>query len=450
VSENVRLAEKHSLTQIVENFRSKVRGIDIAIDIAHDPDRGAAGWIRDLKVAPSSSDPNRLALWAKPEWTDLGKQVVGSVYRYVSAEIGRHVDPETGKATDNVLFAVSLTNRPYVKGLKPVSLDDEWIEVLREGDYIHPEYGEIRIRASEVPILRRILSWVLRKSTVADEHEYEHGEAQMAEPMRTDDGVQYPARAYLYVPDPTKPSTWKLRIMEYVNGKLMITRAQLGRAAAALSPGGFRGRRVELPPEEEKKVKRKLVELYRQLGVPDEEIPQHLFEAEEEREEVSVKTLQTLLKEKGIPVGEDAVQSLERWMEGQEQVIRALQESLNEAEAQAKELSEKAKALEARVAELEKALAEKERETFLAEMVRQAKIAPADLEKWRKRYDENPNLVREILLEAKPVVDLGTEGSDSAQEPDTLEERRATKLAELLKEGVPPEEAYVRVMREIQ
>ena len=55
--------------------------------------------------------------------------------------------------------------------------------------------------------------------------------------MKTEGGVQYPATDFAYVPDPEKASTWKLRLSETRPGN--VTRAQLGRAAAAFSPGGF-------------------------------------------------------------------------------------------------------------------------------------------------------------------------------------------------------------------
>ncbi|RLC65116.1 MAG: hypothetical protein DRI01_01965 [Chloroflexi bacterium] len=90
---------------------------------------------------------------------------------------------------------------------------------------------------------------------------------------KTDGGQKYTANDYLYVPDPNKPSTWKLRVAEYVNGKKQITVAQLGRAAAALSPGGFRGQKVQLPPGEISKVKSKLRSLYKKLGVKPEDMP---------------------------------------------------------------------------------------------------------------------------------------------------------------------------------
>ncbi len=89
-------------------------------------------------------------------------------------------------------------------------------------------------------------------------------------PMKTEDGVAYPATDFACVPDPEKPSTWKLRLAEGKPGN--ITRAQLGRAAAAMGPG-FRGQKVELTDEERAAAKRRILAEYRKLDVPDEEIP---------------------------------------------------------------------------------------------------------------------------------------------------------------------------------
>jgi len=75
--------------------------------------------------------------------------------------------------------------------------------------------------------------------------------------MKTDGGVEYPASCYLYVPDSQKSSTWKLRVCEMVDGKRETTVAQLGRAAAALSSGGFRGNKVQLPSSEVARIKTK-------------------------------------------------------------------------------------------------------------------------------------------------------------------------------------------------
>ena len=96
--------------------------------------------------------------------------------------------------------------------------------------------------------------------------------------MKTEDGVQFPAEAFAYVSDADKPSEWKLRLWEDPQKK--VTRAQLGKAAAALSPGGFRGQKVEIAREDLSAVKRTIRAAYRKLDVADEDIPKWVKEAE--------------------------------------------------------------------------------------------------------------------------------------------------------------------------
>jgi len=80
---------------------------------------------------------------------------------------------------------------------------------------------------------------------------------------KTEGGVEFPAAAYAYVGDPEKAETWKLRIWEDLEKK--ITVEQLGRAAAALSPGGFRGQKVDLPAEAVAGVKARIRAEYKKL-----------------------------------------------------------------------------------------------------------------------------------------------------------------------------------------
>jgi len=75
-------------------------------------------------------------------------------------------------------------------------------------------------------------------------------------PVKTENGMEFPAEAYAYVPDPDTPSTWKLRLWE--DSEQKETPRQVGMAIAALSPGGFRGNRVEIPREDLPKVKAKI------------------------------------------------------------------------------------------------------------------------------------------------------------------------------------------------
>ena len=100
---------------------------------------------------------------------------------------------------------------------------------------------------------------------------------KLQEEVKTEDGIEFPASAFAYVPDTEAPSTWKLRLWEGTDKK--ITRKQLGAAAAALSPGGFRGQRVQIPAEDLPAVKRKIRAAYRSLDVPDEEIPRWVQES---------------------------------------------------------------------------------------------------------------------------------------------------------------------------
>jgi hypothetical protein len=75
-------------------------------------------------------------------------------------------------------------------------------------------------------------------------------------PKKTEGGRRYPPEAYAYVPDPDKPSTWKLRMWDSPQKK--ETPEQIGRAVAALGPKGFRGNRVEIPKGDMPEVRRKV------------------------------------------------------------------------------------------------------------------------------------------------------------------------------------------------
>jgi len=78
---------------------------------------------------------------------------------------------------------------------------------------------------------------------------------------KTEDGREYPASAYAYVPDPDKSSTWKLRLWSPEPGE-KETVAQIGAAVAALGPGGFRGNRVKIPADDLPGVKRRVLQAW--------------------------------------------------------------------------------------------------------------------------------------------------------------------------------------------
>lgn len=85
-------------------------------------------------------------------------------------------------------------------------------------------------------------------------------------PMATVGGKEYPASAFAYVPDAQHPSTWKLPIFDA---------AHVSAAAAAFSPGGHRGQRVEIPSDERAAVLSRIRAAWRKFNPDksDEEMP---------------------------------------------------------------------------------------------------------------------------------------------------------------------------------
>lgn len=67
---------------------------------------------------------------------------------------------------------------------------------------------------------------------------------------KTEGGIQFRASDYAVMPDPEKPSTWKLRLAEDKSGNFTVT--QVARAITAMQPSGFRGQRVQLEQGQKK------------------------------------------------------------------------------------------------------------------------------------------------------------------------------------------------------
>jgi hypothetical protein len=92
---------------------------------------------------------------------------------------------------------------------------------------------------------------------------------------KTKDGL--PQEAFAIAGDPTDPDTWKLphhkkSIFRALKGRLDIERTvdweRMPAAVAALSPGGYRGRRVDASPEEILQAAKHLANHYRKADKP--------------------------------------------------------------------------------------------------------------------------------------------------------------------------------------
>lgn len=106
---------------------------------------------------------------------------------------------------------------------------------------------------------------------------------EAAKPVKTEDGQEYPATDFAYVPDAEQPSTWKLRLTATPGGE--PDPAIVGAAAAALGPG-YRGNKVELPDDQVISVKAKVRTAWRKAN-PDKqdgEMPEGIREAAALRE----------------------------------------------------------------------------------------------------------------------------------------------------------------------
>lgn len=93
--------------------------------------------------------------------------------------------------------------------------------------------------------------------------------------QRSENGMQFSRTDYAYVPDPDRPSTWRLRIAERP-GK--ITVQQLNRISTALSNQGLNNKKMEIPEEAVASVKKRIRYEYRRLGISDSRIPQSVKE----------------------------------------------------------------------------------------------------------------------------------------------------------------------------
>lgn len=92
---------------------------------------------------------------------------------------------------------------------------------------------------------------------------------------KTKEGL--PKEAFAIVGDPDNPETWKLphhtrAIWRALRGRLDIEATvdwdRMGPAVAALSPGGYRGQRVDATEEQIRKAARHLANHYRKAGKP--------------------------------------------------------------------------------------------------------------------------------------------------------------------------------------
>ncbi len=105
------------LETFIKNFDAGTYGQEIALDIAHEPNEGAAGYFRRLFL-----DGNKLR--GEIELTDYGVEAIKRRgFRYLSADyVENFVDNETGDSHGPLLRGAGLVVRPAIKRLDPIQL----------------------------------------------------------------------------------------------------------------------------------------------------------------------------------------------------------------------------------------------------------------------------------------------------------------------------------------
>lgn len=151
---------------IIKNFTEGDR--DVVVDYNHqslgwDPEAAkAAGWVTKVFVQDGG-------LFATVEWNDDAVEYIEKdEYRYISPEFeqsARH--KETGEKLGTVLYAVALTNRPFLEGMAPVALA-EGVEIPEFYRPAKPK-PEVRRTSMNEARIRELLS-LSEGTEVTDEH----------------------------------------------------------------------------------------------------------------------------------------------------------------------------------------------------------------------------------------------------------------------------------------
>src|SRR3990167_4161307 len=111
---------KKLFSDFISNWKSNVLGREIALDKTHNPEEGATGWIKDMKIVGDR-------LKALVEWTPWGIELIEQKgFKYFSPEYrDSYTDKESGKEHKNVLFGGGITNRPFLTDLAPIVLSED-------------------------------------------------------------------------------------------------------------------------------------------------------------------------------------------------------------------------------------------------------------------------------------------------------------------------------------
>lgn len=144
----------------------------------------------------------KAALRAEAHWTPTCiEHIQNEEFRYISAEFDRdYYSEKDGKHIGSCLLAAGLTNRPFVKGMEPVTLNDDgktsYIDVITTGHWYHLWYGEFTVTLED---LEQMVDNKDKCMTHVD-GDSEHGPTELV--------VDYNHGSLAYGPDNSKAAGW--------------------------------------------------------------------------------------------------------------------------------------------------------------------------------------------------------------------------------------------------
>lgn len=112
---------KKLFNDFINNWKNNILGREISFDKTHNPEEGATGWVKELKIEDDK-------LKAFVEFTPWGVELIEQKgFKYFSPEYrSEYIDKETGVIYNNVLMGGAITNRPFLTNLAPVVLSEDF------------------------------------------------------------------------------------------------------------------------------------------------------------------------------------------------------------------------------------------------------------------------------------------------------------------------------------
>lgn len=164
------------IKRFADNINNNVRGIEIAIDYAHDNGREAAGWVKAAEARDNG-------LWILVEWTPVAAEKIrNKEFKYFSPEfVSEWKDPKSGKVFKDVVFGGGLTNRPFLKDLLPVNLSEVFGE-QKEKDRMDLDKLRKALKLSEDATEEDILAAAAKLSEEPEPPKEEVKEEEVLEP----------------------------------------------------------------------------------------------------------------------------------------------------------------------------------------------------------------------------------------------------------------------------